>query len=391
HSPYLFNLTGQVNPATGAIQVSDGLTPVVDGGSDIAFGSTGANQPVTQTFTIQNTGQAALTLDASTLAAPVGFSVATPFDSSVAPGASTTLVVQLDATQGGDFSGQVSFDTSDPNHGTFSFLVSGHVDPPTPGIAVFDGTTPINAGSGYDSFGTATLGTPVAKTFSIENTGTAALTLDVNSLTLPAGFSLVTAFAASVPAGGSTTLVIELTASAGGNDSGQVSFTDNAPNVNQDPFTFSVSGMVNAPAMTVTNSGAALSSGGAVDFGSSPLGAPVTRTLVIANSGTADLTLDPTSLSLPAGYSLVTAFAGDVPPQSTTSLVIQLNATAAGTVQGQVSFNGNDPNNTPFKFLATGVVAAPSIEVLDGATTLPAASVPAGGSTTLVVQLDAKT
>lgn len=441
HSPYVLNLTGQVTPATGAISVFDSTTgggmPVIDGGSTIAFGSTDAGQPLTQTFTIKNTGQAALSLDASTLMVPAGFSVATPFDASVAPGASTALVVQLDATLGGDFSGLVSFDTSDPNHGTFSFLVGGHVNPPTPGIAVFDGGTPLNAGSGYDSFGVTTLGTPVTKTFTIENTGTAALTLDVNSLTLPTGYSLVTPFAASVPAGGSTTLVIELTAAAGGTASGQVSFTENVSN--QSPFTFNVSGLINAPAMTVTNDGAALANGGTVDFGDTPLSTPVTRTLVIGNSGTADLTLDPTSLSLPTGYSLVSGFASNVPPHSTTSLVIQLNATAAGTIEGQVSFNDNDPGSTPFRFLASGTVTAASIQVLDGAVTLPAsggsddfgvaavgtplqktftienvggaplaidtnsltvptgfsivtlpaASVPAGGSTTLVVQMGA--
>ncbi|HJT36415.1 MAG TPA: choice-of-anchor D domain-containing protein, partial [Pirellulales bacterium] len=385
HSPYLLNLTGQVNAAAGAIQVVqdllDNTLPVIDGGSDIAFGSTNAGTPLTQTFNIKNTGQAALTLDASTLIVPAGFSVLTPFDTSVAPGGSTNLVIQLDATQGGDYSGPVSFDTSDPNHGTFSFLVNGHVNPAAAAIAVYDGSTPVNAGSGYDSFGTATLGAPITKTFVIDNTGTAILTLTPNSLSLPAGFSLVTPFAASVPVGGSTTLAIELTAAAGGNYSGQVSFVDSAPN--QNPFTFFVSGMVNAPAMSVTNSGTALTNGGTVDFGNTPLGTPVTRTLVILNTGAAALTLDPTSLSLPASYSLVSGFASTVAPGGSTSLTVQLDAVAPGLTNGQITFRDGDPNNSPFSFTVTGAVNAAAIKVLDGAAVLVSGSGDDFGNTTI--------
>ena len=42
---------------------------------------------------------------------------------------------------------------------------------------------------------------------------------------------------------------------------------------------------------------------------------------------------------------------------------MRLNATAAGTYTGDVSFTSNDSNENPFNFRISGVVNAPEIEV----------------------------
>jgi hypothetical protein len=75
-----------------------------------------------------------------------------------------------------------------------------------------------------------------------------------------------------------------------------------------------------------------------IDFGGTLTDLPVAQTFKIENVGTAELDLDGGSLTLPAGYSLVTPFASTVTPADTTGFTIQLDAATAGSYSGTVSF-----------------------------------------------------
>src|ERR1700686_4770618 len=120
------------------------------------------------------------------------------------------MVVQLDATHPGSYAGQISLSTSDPAHPTAAFSINGTVTPPAPVLTVLDNQTTLASGSGSDSLGTTPVGAAVRKTLTLENTGSGPLLLNVQSLVLPAGYSVVTSFAANVAAGDSTTLVFQL-------------------------------------------------------------------------------------------------------------------------------------------------------------------------------------
>ena len=114
----------------------------------------------------------------------------------VDPGATTTLVVQLDATAAGSFHGPVSF-SENADAAAFKFTVLGTVQPAVPAMSVFDNNTLLVNGTASDALGTTSAGTPLRIVLAINNAGTASLALDPQSLTLPGGFSLVTPFAAS--------------------------------------------------------------------------------------------------------------------------------------------------------------------------------------------------
>ncbi|HWB12601.1 MAG TPA: choice-of-anchor D domain-containing protein, partial [Pirellulales bacterium] len=382
NTPFSLTLTGVVNAPTGVISVSDGGTPVIDGRTEIDFGTTNVGTPASQSFLIRNTGQAALSLDPQTLLVPAGFSVAQTFDGTLAPGASTTLVIDLSSGQAGAYGGTVSFHTGDPNHPVFTFFAGGQVNPPEPAVAVLDGNTAIANGAN-DNFGSTPLGTPIQQTITIENQGNAELNINLHSLVAPTGFGIVTPPAATVEPGGSTSMVVELDAAEGGNASGTLTFASNDPN--NAVFSLNVSGQVLVPAMAVSNSqGQAIANNtGTLNFGSTPLSSPTTSTITIRNTGSEDLSLDPNSLTLPQGYSLVSAFASDVPPDGSTSLTIQFDATSIGQVNGQVVFHDSDPNNSPFSFAVTATAATPAIEVLDGSTQLVQDASDDFGSTTI--------
>ena len=131
--------------------------------------------------------------------------------------------------------------------------------------------------------------------------------------------------------------------------------------------------VVPAPSLSVLNGAgpdSALlvpSSGTPVDFPAALTGTPTSVTLTLENAGTDTLALDASSLSLPAGFSLVTPFAASVAPGGATSLVLQLDAAAAGSYGGTLSFNDNDPQNSPFTATLSGTVTdpVPGLAVLD--------------------------
>src|SRR5262249_47348994 len=111
--------------ATGPVaSVLDGTTMIPNGGAD-SFGTTAVGTPVTRTFTVSNPGTQTLTLSGP-ISLPAGFSLASTFGSTaLAPGASTTFKVRLDAATAGSSSGTLSFATNDPNDNPYAFTVSG--------------------------------------------------------------------------------------------------------------------------------------------------------------------------------------------------------------------------------------------------------------------------
>ncbi|MDZ4685792.1 MAG: choice-of-anchor D domain-containing protein, partial [Planctomycetaceae bacterium] len=117
--------------------------------------------------------------------------------------------------------------------------------PAVPEIVVQDGATALADGVSSVSFGNATVGTPVSKTFTIYNTG--ATTLTLQPATAPPGFTVTTNFTANqaVAPGASALLTVRLDATSAGSFTGQLSFaTDDG---DENPFNFTISGEVFAP------------------------------------------------------------------------------------------------------------------------------------------------
>ena len=110
------------------------------------------------------------------------------------------------------------------------------------GVTIADGdTTPSTAD--HTDFGSADInGTTVTRTYTIQNTGTAALTVGTVTLsgTNAADFSVTAQPAASVAAGGSTTFNVRFDPSATGTRTASLSFSDNDSNEN--PYNYSIKG-----------------------------------------------------------------------------------------------------------------------------------------------------
>ncbi|MDZ7992605.1 MAG: choice-of-anchor D domain-containing protein [Nostoc sp. EfeVER01] len=222
---------------TPEIQVLNGTVNIIDGNTAINFGETLVGEPLSKTFTIKNTGIAVLNL--SNLKLPDGFSLVGTLPTSLAVNASTNIVVALNPTTPGIYSGSVSLNNNDINESPFDFAISGTVS--TPEIQVLNGTVNITDGNTTTiNFGETTVGDALTKTFTIKNTGTGALKL--SSLKLPNGFSLVGTLPTSVAVNASTTISVALKPTTAGTYSGSLVLNNN--DIDESPFDFAISGIV---------------------------------------------------------------------------------------------------------------------------------------------------
>ena len=392
---YNLPLSGTV-VASPVVEVLDGTTSIANSssGTPVDFGTALVGTALTQVFTIDNNGTSTLTLDPTQLVLPAGFSVLTPYATSVAPGGSTTLTLEIDGSAAGVFSGSITFPTNDVDNPTFSFQVTGEIDTPEPKLELFDGATQIIAGTTFD-FGTTPVGTPEDVTLTVENAGTADLNLPA-AIELPSGFTLVLISPAGsgdpvqtiVVPGGSATITLELMGDFPGSYTGTASIYTNDPAA---PFSFNLTGVVAAPQVQVTSDGNVIQGGvgagaegnapATVDFGDTDLNSPLSETFTVTNVGTAELSLiDP--IVVPYGFSVTSDFgATTLAPGDSTTFTVQLDADTEGAYQGTLAFESNDADQPLFYFSLSGQVATPVMRVSDGTIALTSGSTDDFGNT----------
>src|SRR5439155_22199794 len=180
------------------------------------------------------------------------------------------------------------------------------------------------------SFGSTLQGTPVTETFTIQNVGNGDLVLSqLDPSSLPAGFSFAQSLAATtLHPTYFTTFAVRLDATARGTFGGTLHVLSN--DADEGSFDVALSGAVTAPEIQVLADGTDLASGDTVNFGPTPVGMPVTRTITIHNAGDGDLAVSAVDASsFPAGFTLVDTFGNTtVVPGATIFLTVRLDAAA---------------------------------------------------------------
>ncbi len=159
---------------------------------------------------------------------------------------------------------------------------------------------------------------------------------------------------------------IKLVADQIGSYSGELSFTNNDGDEN--PYNFTITGEVvdPEPEIDVYDEYELIEDGlGYVDVGQTITGTPLEYTFTVTIVGGADLTLDPASLELLVGFSLVSGFDSTVEPLDSTEFTVQLDATVTGNYNGEVSFSNDDSDEDPFNFTISGDIVDPSPLSLD--------------------------
>jgi uncharacterized repeat protein (TIGR01451 family) len=360
-NPYNFGLTGNVTAPEA--DVFDGVTPVPDNTGIVAFGNKLLkSEPAVKTLTVKNNGNAVLNLSAATLQGS-GFTIVTNLPSTLAPGASTNLVVRQETTTFGPKSATLSFVNNDPFESPYNFVLTGNITAPEADL--FNGSVSVLDNTGLVEFGIAPMGSAaITKTLTLKNTGNGLLTLSPATL-LGSGFTIVTNLPATLAPGASANLVVRLDTTTFGPKSAALSFVNSDPFEN--PYNVALTGNVTAPEADLFNGSIpVLDNTGKVEFGNALLGSDaITKTLTLRNNGNALLTLSPATL-VGGGFTIVTNLPATLAPGASASLVVRLDTTTFGPKSAALSFVNNDPWENPYNVALTGNVTVPEADLFNG-------------------------
>ena len=383
------SVTGTTAPALQVLNTTTILT--TNNTPAISVGSAAVGNPATAytSFSIKNTGSAALTFTSITGSAGFAITAATPAaPTTIAVGASATFTVTGTPAALGANVGTITIVTNDPT--TASFVVNVSVTgiaASTPALQVLNTTAIISTNNTPAiSVGSAPVGTPATAytSFSIKNVGTAALTF--TSVTGSTGF-VVTAITPVAPttiaAGASATFTVTGTPAAAGINTGTITIATNDPTTPS--FVVNVSATGTVPALQVLNTTTVLTTNNtpAISVGTATIGspAPAYTSFSIKNNGTAPLTF--TSIAGSTGFAL-TAVAPAAPTTiaagASATFTVTGTPTVVGANTGTITIATNDPTTPSFVLNVTvsGTGApTPALQVLNGATVLATNNTPA--------------
>jgi hypothetical protein len=327
-SPTTIPLSG-----AGSAQVLQ-LTPST---TALSFGNQTLNASATQSVTLTNTGNSAVSISQVNVAG-TGFSL-----NGSAP------VVTLSAGQAASFSVTFTPTVAGNATGSASVVSTAANSPLSISLAGVGVQPQISVVPGSVSFGTVTVGQTNSQTITLSNPGTANLTV-TQSAGPGTGFGLTgLALPLTLAPGKSAAFTVSFTPTSGTNSSSSLTLISNAPN---SPTTIPLSGTGLAPVLQLTPSTTSLS------FGSQALNASATQSVTLTNTGNAAVSISQvnvtgTGFTLSGSAPLVTLSAGQA-----ASFSVTFTPTAAGSDAGSASVVSTAANS-PLSISLSGSGAQP--------------------------------
>ena len=370
-------LTGSVTAVQGPeIAVESPLAvPLVNNSGTVSLGRVPVGQNRKQPVVVRNEGQSTLSGLTASISGSSDFTIV----SDVSPTSLLStfhragLMVLFTPSGAGVRTATLTITSNDSNEGSFEIHLSaeGVVEPDIE--VTTNGGAGIEVGSWVD-FGSTAMGVATNQTLLIKNVGNATLTgisfEIIGSAKDDYGFGSVPG--ASLLDGGSSNLILSFTPSEMGARDATLRIRSDDPD--ESVYEIKLTGkaisapeiVVEYPAQTDLTDGVST-----VSFGNVPVGASVTRELVIKNIGSAPLTGVSASVVGQPQYVVTTAPLATIAPGSSSTCVITLTPLAATSVIAQFQITSNDSDENPFNLTLSGAgTTSPEISVEVGATVL---------------------
>ncbi|MDE4176784.1 autotransporter domain-containing protein, partial [Phaeobacter sp. PT47_59] len=364
-------LTGTINAEAEIENLTSSTTNTVpDGGTDDQ-GNKLAGVMETLTYTVTNSGAAALTLETATASNLVNVTVdaiSAPGDSSVAANGGTTVFeVQYTPTGAGAFSFDVSFVNGDSDESPFSFTIGGSAAAaPTfnqsfaPDTIRADGTATVtftidNTANGQAATGLAfSNGLPTGLT--VATPANADTSCTGGTLTAASETGTISYSAGAVDAGASCTVSVDVSAADDGtysNTTGDLS--SDLGNSGSSAATLTVASPeidLQRPAST------SIANGGNDDQGSLNAGEQQSLTYTIANQGNATLTISGTPSSSALNNVSVDAIsapdAAAIAANGTTTFTVLYTPTLDGAFSFDLTVASDDADEGSYTITVSG-------------------------------------
>jgi hypothetical protein len=357
-SSYDFTVSGRVvappGPDIAVFRNWDNVA-VPDGGSFTFPDPVVAGISDSRRFRITNTGTAPLNLgNPATLVTGACFSeIETPV-TPIAAGASAWFRVRILCNSPGTYTGTVSIQSDDADENPYDFTLSGTVvpaGPDVPEIGLYWDNTAVPDGGSYVYPNSVPAGQAASRTFRIENSGTATLTVgNPNSLVSGTCFSQTgPPPASSIAPGSSTTFTVQVLCSTAGTKTGAVTIQNNDGNEN--PYDVALQAIVGTVDFSVS-----------VTPGSNRVrrGTSIRATVRVTGASGFNSDVSLSAANLPSGTTASFQPAAIRPGQSSTMTIhagnsgpfgdysFRVNGTAGGvTHDATASLRVTDPNALP--------------------------------------------
>ncbi|MDM8539540.1 choice-of-anchor D domain-containing protein [Desulfococcaceae bacterium HSG9] len=214
------------------INLKQDTTNITDGGTQTVVAGTDT------VFTIENIGNADLTLTTPlTIVGDAAFSIEDPPAATlITPGGKTTFTVRFSPASAGVKTATVSIINNDSDEDPYDLILTGTGIPAD--INLKQGATNISDGGSYN-FGSKTVGTDTNTVFTIENTGTAVLTLSAPVIS-GADFTIEAEPASTVEAGKTTAFTMRFSPASTGAKTATFSIANNDSDEN--PYNLTITG-----------------------------------------------------------------------------------------------------------------------------------------------------
>jgi hypothetical protein len=229
-------------------------------------------------------------------------------------------------------------------------------------VSILDGATPASLAN-HTSFGTVATNTDVTRTYTIENNGTADLTLASPYVQLTIGspeFTITQPALTTISAGGSTTFSVTFnSAIAGLFDDGIEVLSNDADEAN---YSFDISATAQAPTPEINIRG---NSTNIVDGATTPLladhtsfgtlatGNTLTRTYTIQNTGTGNLVLTAPYVQLGTAstqYTITQPAVTTIPAGGSTTFSVTFSSATAGIFDNTIEVLSDDADEATYSF-----------------------------------------
>ncbi|MGI6250065.1 MAG: choice-of-anchor D domain-containing protein [Anaerolineaceae bacterium] len=387
----------EMNVRANGVTILDGdALPAPWDGTDFGAAELDAS-PVEQIFTIENTGEAALNLTGNPVVAIGGthageFTVLAQPASQVAAGGFVSFTIEFTPQAVGLRQAMVSIASDDTDENPYTFAIQGtgtapEIDIRGNNVPIANGDNSPGTEDGTDFSSVLIGGSTVQHTFTIHNTGTAALNLTGNPVVSIGGthagdFTVLAQPAAQVTAGGFVSFTIEFTPQGAGLRQAVVSIGND--DADENPYTFAIQGTGTAPEIDVRGNNVPIPNGDntpdtedGTEFGEVLItGGTVQHTFTIHNTGNARLFLTGEPIvaiqaEQSGEFAVLTQPEGYIDAGGSVSFTIRFTPQAVGLRQASVSIASDDADENPYTFTIQGTGMAPEIDVRGNNVSIP--------------------
>lgn len=370
------SMTANTSPAVSMIALSGtgagaGQSAITVSPSSFDFGNIPVGTTSTHAVTITNSGNVALTIS-NISSAGTGFSVSSvPLPLTVPANQSVTITAVFVPTAVGPVGGGITIanNSPTPNAAVVELGTGTGQTPGQPAISL--------APTSFD-FGNVAVGVASTHTFTISNSGNAALIIS-NIIAAGPGFS-VSGFALplSVPANGSTTITGKFLPTLSGPTGGSITIANNSSTPSQ-VVALNGTGVAAGQPLIATNPTS-------VSFGSVVVGSPNSQTILIQNSGSTALIVSSASVT-GTGFSISgLTVPASITSGSSTTFNVAFAPTGAGAVSGSISLASNAASSpTAIPLSGTGVSTTTSLTASTTSLSFGSVTVGSNGSQNVVL------